>query len=81
MPPSACIGLVLRQLAHVYRSAGFERNRYSPIDDTGDVRQRREVDSVCTVVFDWDLGLYECSLRDWMREQAERGTSDTLGKD
>jgi hypothetical protein len=35
MPPQACIGLVLHQLAHVYRCASFEHNRHTPVDDTG----------------------------------------------
>lgn len=75
MPPPACVGLVLRQLAHVYRSARFERNRYTPIDNAGDVRKQREVDAVATFMFKWDLGVYVCLLRDWMKEQAKRQAS------
>ena len=40
MPPEACIGLVLRELAHVYHCASFEPNHRVSGDVTEEVRQR-----------------------------------------
>jgi hypothetical protein len=65
MPAPACIGLVLHQLAHVYRCARSEHNRHTPVDDIGEVQKQREQDAMGTVVFDWDLGLYVFALRNW----------------
>lgn len=65
MPPAACVGLVLRLLAHAYHGARFEPTHHTSIDLDEEARQRCEVIAIGTVAFDWDLGLYLFALRNW----------------
>jgi hypothetical protein len=71
MPASACIGLVLLQLAHVYRCARSEYYRHTLVDDTGQAQKLREGNAIGTVAFDWGLGLFSCALRNWTLGRGE----------
>jgi len=65
MPPDACIGLVLRELAHIYHCASYEPNHRVSSDLTEEVRQRCDGLATVTVAFHWGLGLYEAERRWW----------------
>ena len=65
MPPDACIGLVLREIAHIYHCASYEPNHRVSSDVTQEVRQRCDVLATVTVAFHWGLGLYEAERKRW----------------